>query len=287
MPRADRDGSGEALFLSQLDVIERVISFVSSRHHLPGSEADDFGSHVKLKLIEDDYAILKKFEGRSNLRTYLTVVIQRLFLDYRIKAWGKWRPSAEAKRSGPVAILLERLTQRDGYGFEEAVELMQTNHQITMSRPDLEAIAARLPHRLRRRFESEDALTNLADDQPSPDEIATSREQAMSGARLESALNTAMAGLEPQDRLILGLRYRDGRTIAEVARALRLDQKALYRRADRCRDVLLAALQASGIDKAQAMEILRSSAVSVDWAEEAGGTLPARPSMRQGEQEWR
>jgi RNA polymerase sigma factor for flagellar operon FliA len=287
MPRADRDGSGEALFLSQLDVIERVISFVSSRHHLPGSEGDDFGSHVKLKLIEDDYAILKKFEGRSSLRTYLTVVIQRLFLDYRIKAWGKWRPSAEAKRSGPVAILLERLTQRDGYGFEEAVELMQTNHQITMSRPDLEAIAARLPHRLRRRFESEDALTNLADDQPSPDEIATSREQAMSGARLESALNTAMAGLEPQDRLILGLRYRDGRTIAEVARALRLDQKALYRRADRCRDVLLAALQASGIDKAQAMEIMRSSAVSVDWAEEAGGTLPARPSMRQGEQEWR
>ena len=105
-----------------------MISFVSSRHHLPGSEADDFGSHVKLKLIEDDYAILRKFEGRSNLRTYLTVVIQRLFLDYRIKAWGKWRPSAEAKRSGPVAILLERLTQRDGYGLEEAVELMKTNH---------------------------------------------------------------------------------------------------------------------------------------------------------------
>jgi RNA polymerase sigma factor for flagellar operon FliA len=108
----------------------------------------------------------------------------------------------------------------------------------------------------------------------------------MSGARLESALNKAMAG--PSAGLAhLRLLYRDGRTIAEVARALRLDQKALYRRADRCRDVLLAALQASGIDKAQAMEILRSSAVSVDWAEEAGGTLPARPSMRQGEQEWR
>ncbi len=287
MPRADRDGSGKELFLSQLDVIERVISFVSSRHHLPGSDADDFGSHVKLKLIEDDYAILKKFEGRSNLRTYLTVVIQRLFLDYRIKAWGKWRPSAEAKRLGEVAILLERLTQRDGYSFEEAFELMQTNHQVTMSRPDLEAIAARLPHRLRRRFESEDALTNLAADQPSLDEIAADRERAMSGARLESALNKAMAELEPQDRLILALRYRDGRTIAEIARALRLDQKALYRRADRCRGALSAALQASGIDKAQAMEILRNSAFSVEWTEEKDGTLPARPSMEQGEQEWR
>ena len=96
--------AGEALFLSQLDVIERVISFVCVRHHLPGSDADDFGSHVKLRLIESDYAILKKFEGRSSLRTYLTVVIQRLFLDYRISAWGKWRPSAEAKRAASLTF---------------------------------------------------------------------------------------------------------------------------------------------------------------------------------------
>jgi RNA polymerase sigma factor for flagellar operon FliA len=287
MPREDRDGSGEALFLSQLSVIERVISFVSSRHHLPGSDADDFGSHVKLKLIENDYAILKKFEGRSNLRTYLTVVIHRLFLDYRIMAWGKWRPSAEAKRSGEVAILLERLTQRDGYGFEEACELMQTNHQITMSRPALEAIAARLPHRLPRRFESEDALTDLAAAQPSIDEIVADGERAAFGARLESALNKAMAGLEPQDRLIFELLYRDGRTIAAIARTLRLDQKALYRRVDRCLAALLAALEASGIGKAQAMEILGSSAVSLEWTEVTDGTLPARPSKGQGEQEWR
>ena len=138
---------GEALFLSQLAVIERVISFVSSRHHLPGVDADDFGAHVKLKLIEDDYAVLKKFEGRSSLRTYLTVVIQRLFLDYRIAAWGKWRPSAEATRGGEIAILLERLTSRDGYSFDEACELLETNHQVTLPRAELEAMAGRLPGR--------------------------------------------------------------------------------------------------------------------------------------------
>jgi RNA polymerase sigma factor for flagellar operon FliA len=44
---------------------------------MPGVEADDFASHPKLKLIEDDYAILRKFQGRSSLRTYLTVVIER------------------------------------------------------------------------------------------------------------------------------------------------------------------------------------------------------------------
>jgi RNA polymerase sigma factor for flagellar operon FliA len=286
MSRADREESGKALFDSQLDVIERLIPFVSSRHHMPGIDLDDFDAHVKLKLIEDDYAILKKFEGRSNLRTYLTVVIQHLFLDYRIKAWGKWRPSAEAKRSGEIAILLERLMQREGYGFEEAFELMQTNHQITMTRRELEAIAARLPHRLRRRFESDVALTGVAADQPSLDEIVGDHEREMTAARLESALNKAMAGLETQDRLIFELRYRDGQTIADIARALGLDQRALYRRVQRCLGALLTELQASGIDKAQATEILGSAAISVEWAEETDGTFPARPSMGKGEKEW-
>jgi hypothetical protein len=43
-----------ALFVSQLDVIERVTSFVCSRHHLSSADADDFSSHVKLKIIEGD-----------------------------------------------------------------------------------------------------------------------------------------------------------------------------------------------------------------------------------------
>src|SRR6185436_17582702 len=95
----------ETLFLSRLDVIERVTAFVCSRQHLSPSDVDDFSSHVRLKLIEDNYGIIRKFEGRSSFRTYLTVVIQRMFLDYRISAWGKWRPSAEARRRGPVALL--------------------------------------------------------------------------------------------------------------------------------------------------------------------------------------
>jgi hypothetical protein len=72
------EATGEALFVCELELIERVISFVSARHHLPGVEADDFGSHVKLKLIEDDYGILRKFQGRSSLRTFLTTGKERL-----------------------------------------------------------------------------------------------------------------------------------------------------------------------------------------------------------------
>jgi RNA polymerase sigma factor (sigma-70 family) len=279
--------TGEALFLSQLVVIERVISFVSSRHHLPGLDADDFASHVKLKLIEDDYGILRKFEGRSSIRTYLTVVIQRLFLDYRISAWGKWRPSAEAARAGAIAVLLEQLIGRDGYSFEEACELLETNHQVTASRSALAAIAGRLPVRIRRKFESDAALAQMPSDQPPVDDVIAEQERMATAARVGVALKSAMSGLEPQDRLILALRFEDGRSIVEVARMLRLDQKALYRRLDRVMRALRGALHAEGVDSAVALEIFESSAVSIEWRGETKGTSKGRPSMRQGGQEWR
>jgi|KBSMisStandDraft_5_1062788.scaffolds.fasta_scaffold21825_2 RNA polymerase sigma factor for flagellar operon FliA len=279
--------NGEALFLSQLDVIERVISFVSARHHLPGVDADDFGSHVKLKLIEDDYGILRKFQGRSSLRTFLTTVINHLFLDYRNAEWGKWRPSAEARRAGEVAILLERLTGRDHYSFEEACALMETNHQVTVGRRELEAIAGRLPMRVKRRFESDDVLAAVPAVQPELDELIADQERAVIAARVETALKKAMDGLGAQDRLIFALRFHDGRTLVDIAKALRLDQKALYRRVERLVRELQAALQAGGIDGEAALEIFESAAVSIDWGRDTEGTVEPRPSTPKGAQEWR
>jgi RNA polymerase sigma factor for flagellar operon FliA len=274
--------AGEALFLSQLADIERVISFVSARYHLPGVEADDFESHVKLKLIEDDYQILGRFEGRSSLRTYLTIVIQRLFLDYRTHAWGKWRPSAEATRGGAVAVLLERLTNRDGHGFEEACELMETNHQVTVPRSALEAIAGRLPVRMRRRFESDEALADLRSDEPSVDDVIAERERAAIAVRLGKALKAALAGLGPQDRLIVAMQFHDGRTLADIARMLRLDQKALYRRSQRLMKELRSALEAQGINGVDALQIFQSPTVSIDWSDRSEETPQPCPSMEEG-----
>lgn len=262
--------TGETLFVSQLDVIGRVTSFVASRHHLAGAEADDFASHVSFKLIEDDYAILRKFEGRSSLRTYLTIVIQRLFLDYRISAWGKWRPSAEAKRAGPVAMLLDQLMGRDRYTFDEACQLLTTNHRVTASRSELERLAARLPVRLRRRFESDDVLAKVPSDAPPVDEVIAERDRQATSERVAGALRAAMAALGAQDRLILALRFEDGRSVAEIAGMLRLDQKGLYRRVERLLKDLRGALQARGIESAAVMEMFESAAVSIEWTGESG-----------------
>ena len=158
----DPSNPGEALFLAHLDVVERAIGFVCSRNHLSAADADDFSSYVTLRIVEDDYEVFSSFQGRASLRTYLTVVIQRMLLDYRVRAWGRWRPSAEAKRCGPLAIRLEELLVRDGCRLDEAYEMLKTNHGLTVTREELERLAERLPSRPPRRFESDDALATVA-----------------------------------------------------------------------------------------------------------------------------
>src|SRR5207302_5074667 len=136
--------------LSNLDAIDRAIAYVCHRNHLSPQEGEEFNSEVKTKLIEGNYAVLRKFEGRSSFSTYMTTVIQRLFFQYRVQMWGKWRPSAEAKRMGDKGITLERLLTRDGYTFGEVVEVLTTGAEPAFTRVELERMYIRLPSRMPR-----------------------------------------------------------------------------------------------------------------------------------------
>jgi RNA polymerase sigma factor (sigma-70 family) len=219
----------EGLFVSSLPDIERVSRFIARRHRLSPTEVDDFCSEVNLAIIENNYAVLASFQGRSSLRTYLTTVVQRLFLDYRRKLWGKWRPSAEAQRRGPLALRLEILLYRDGLSFEEALETMRTNFACPESREALVALAHDLPQRINRRAVSEggeEMAMVPAGDLASP-EIQV--ESASTVSRAQASINETMEALPAQDRLVLRMRFEDDISVADIARTLHLDQKRLYR----------------------------------------------------------
>jgi RNA polymerase sigma factor (sigma-70 family) len=286
-PQTEHPGSGEAMFLSQLATIERVIAFVCARHRLVGADAEDFSSYVKLKFVESDYAVLGKFQGRSSVRTYLAVVIGRLALDFRIAAWGKWRPSAAAKRQGATAVLLEQLLTRDGHTFEEAYELVTTNHGVTLTRVELERLAGQLPLRIPRRHETDEALADLPSSHASADGPLIAHERTEAGGRLVAALRRAKARFEPQDRLIIAMRFEDGLSVAAIAAALRLDQKALYRRFERLLRELRAALELDGVTAEEVREMLDAATTGPETA--AGEVEPAkaRPSISKGAQKWR
>ena len=136
----------EALFLASLPVIDAAVRQVCRRHHLTATEADDFASEVRFHFIERHYEPLRKFRGDCTLRTFLIVVVQHLFLDYRNRLWGKWRPSAEAKRHGPAAILVERLVTRDNWTLDQAIEIVSTNHGVDVTE-ELRALFVQLTQR--------------------------------------------------------------------------------------------------------------------------------------------
>lgn len=275
---------GQALFLAELRLIDEITAFVCRRNRLAAADTDDFASHVKLKLIESDYARLNSFEERSSLRTFLSVTIQRLFIDYRNVSWGKWRPSAAARRLGPTAMLLERFLVRDGYEFEQAYQLLTTNHGLSASRRDLEAVCARLPCRTKRRFENDDVLVDLpAHD--SPEQMLEDGRRQQAADRLSAALGTVFRQLGAQDRLILSLRFADGRTVAAIATLMGLDQKPLYRRVERVLKQLREALEAEGLSAAAVSDLLDARLPALDWNEEASGNDAGHPSVSEGADE--
>lgn len=261
-------GDPSALFEQHLPLVERVLGSIGARRCRSVDEAEDFASWARLKLLEEDCAILRKFRGRSSLKTYLVTVIQNLFRDYRIAKWGKWRPSAKAKRLGVDAVRLEILLYRDGLSFDEAAETLRRNHGVRVSLSELAELAGVLPPRVPRRTVGEGALDTVADDGKVDSRIRDG-ERKEAAERAERALSGALDGLDPEDRLILKMRYEDGFTVAAVARALGLDQKPLYRRIERCLVALRSGLEERGVVAEMVTELLGWSRLElhVDYGE--------------------
>ena len=248
-PRQVPTSTPEQMFHANLELIEKVIRFVASHYRLSAQERDEFASDVRLRLIDNDYAVLKKFEQRSNLQTFLASVITRIYFDYRDKQWGKWRPSAEAKRLGPVATLLERKMVRDKLPFGEAVESMRTNHGVTESREELYALLQKLPPRTPRTMVGEQALDEVEGGLRG-DDVLIARERADRRRRAIEAVDRAVKCLPDQDATIFQLHYLQGAKVAEIARMMTLDQKKLYRRIEGIRETVQHMLEEEGFTPA-------------------------------------
>lgn len=219
----------EELFRQHLTVIGQIAESTCRRNGVNGRDAEDFASDMRLKLCENDYAVIRKFQGKSSFATYLTVVINKGFLDYRRRIWGKWSPSSQARRLGNVAILLETLVYRDGGSFDAACLILEQKHGLAIDRRQLRAILAQLPRRSQRRFEGEDGLDTL----PSADSadahvLADERDDQLAAA--EEALRRALRELPDEDRAIVRMLYYEGMSVADVARGFGVEQKRLYPR---------------------------------------------------------
>lgn len=245
-----------------LPEIERIVAYVGRRQGLPPHEVEELNGEVRLKLLENDSARLRAYGGRSKFESYLLVVVQHLAKDLRDKKLGSWEPSAEARRLGPHAVLLETLWVRDGLTLDECERTLGPRFPA-LSRQEIEEIAVRLPVRARRRQEGDEGLDRRPAPAPTPDLWLEEREGFAARREILAALGEELAELPEEDRLLVDLKVVSGFKISEIARqcatSLGVNQKALYSRFEKIFAHLKRRLGERGISSEDALVALRLS----------------------------
>ena len=93
---------------------------------LTSQDREDLVAEVFLALVQDDFAILRRFRGESSLATYLTVIARRIVVHQLLKrrsptlSNGTARDDPRAARTAPPE---ERMSNRD-----EVERLLRTLH---------------------------------------------------------------------------------------------------------------------------------------------------------------
>ena len=264
------------LFEANLELIDRVVATVCRRARMYGADAEDFASSARVMLMDDDYAVLRRYERRSTLAAYLSVVIQRFLLDQRTHARGRWHASREAERIGPAGVLLETLLHRDKRSLDEALPLVR-QLDPTLTRERAAELAARLPQRATRPqvVDLDDvtvAASELADDR------AVASEQRRVATHTSSVIRDALATLSPEDRAIIRFRFVSELSVADISRMLRIPQRPLYRRLELLLQQLGRALKSAGIDARDVAELIGSTAGEMDFGLDERKSGEARQS---------
>jgi RNA polymerase sigma factor (sigma-70 family) len=274
----------QRLLLDHLDLVDQIVRTIGRRRHLSSTEREDFASFVNLRLVEDNYAILRKFQHRSTLWTYLVTVIEHLSLDFTAQRWGRWRPSAMANRLGPVAVLLERLVTRDSHTVEEAMEIVRTNHDVASSYAELRSIWDQLPVRVRTTEVGEEAAAAVSGGENS-ESIIEDADRRRDVARLQRVLAAAFGQIAAQDRVVIALRFDQDLSIAEIAKLTGSSVPTLHRRLEKSVKQLRLALTSAGFDPREIVNLIGHPSIALSpllRAEVERFLGPVRLSKRDG-----
>lgn len=256
------------ILVDNLPLIQRIIRALCGRRGMSPDDVEEFSAEVNARLIENDYARIRAFQGRSSFATYMAAVIQHILLDYRNREWGKWRCSAEAERLGDAAVELERLLYRDGRPLEEAVLAVLAAHPGE-TRAGLERLAGVIPRRTRVRLVDLEAASSVA----APGEVDAERTDV--ATQVSSAVRACIERLPEQDQTLLQLHYGSEMTVAQIARSMRVDPQRLYQRLYAVYRGLRKELEASGVRAADVADLIGRTEL-LDFELKSGGVRPSQ-----------
>jgi RNA polymerase sigma-70 factor (ECF subfamily) len=120
-------------------LIYHVIHHVAHARSKIVSQADteDIAAEVLLKIVDDDYEILRRYKGISSLPTYLTVIARRTCVKEMVKR------HREAELGHTSA---HRSTINDASGEVEAIATAEEVERMLEDLPEREAEVIRLYH---------------------------------------------------------------------------------------------------------------------------------------------
>jgi RNA polymerase sigma-70 factor, ECF subfamily len=120
-------------------LIYHVIQHVAHARSRVVSQADleDIAAEILLKVVDDDYDILRRYKGMSSLPTYLTVIARRTCVKEMVKR------QREAELSHASA---HRENVSDASGEVEAIATAEEVDRMLQELPDREAEVVRLYH---------------------------------------------------------------------------------------------------------------------------------------------
>ncbi|HYI10892.1 MAG TPA: hypothetical protein VEK57_17665 [Thermoanaerobaculia bacterium] len=261
-------------------MIDRVIGGVCRRAGIFGADAEDFASAMKLALIENDYAILRPFEGRSSLSTFLTVIVQRFLFDERAKRTGRWHASREAERLGAAGVALERIVRGEKRTIDEALPILRSIDP-TLTRERIVEMEMRLPRRPVRvqTVELAPAEERLVGSDRA-DERAIAEEQARLSDQVGRIVRETLEAMPLEDRMMVRFHFGESMTIADISGLLRLPQRPLYRRLESLLQRFRTAFARAGIEGRDVAGLIGDATREMDFGLQDGKSEPARQTNR-------
>jgi RNA polymerase sigma factor (sigma-70 family) len=265
----DKDCDSERyrlLITDNLEYIEHQCRKACGVHLHQDITTDNCADELFIELIGHleafDFKRLREFEGRANIRTYLTVIISNLLVDLLRSKKGRGRERERAREFGETGERLYDLIIRRGYTTAEACEALKTSYSMDLSFNELAAMAEKIRGCLRssQKAVAEDVPSGkmgpstfldeageivIADNRYNPEDEIISRQRSSLAKNLLPELSGLLSG---EDKLIFRMKFPLNdkelpKRNADIAKMVGLSEKAVEKRVTKilrkCRELIL------------------------------------------------
>lgn len=259
------DGAGWVAFESVYGgEISRIVRDRARHAGLTAEDAQDLEQDVRLRLMEDQGAVLRRFSGRGSFTGFVRIVSRNLAEDLLRARLGRRREPEAVQKLDPLARRVHHLLHVDGHHADQLEHLVRDGSGRLVPKTEIEAALARLDATMHGREPARRPqlvpLTIVSSDGEErerllPDSTADAetllieaQDRERQDAALE-ALSTALLRLPEEARTYLRHRFMVEPPLPprRIAQLMGLPVEDLYRRRARWEAALRAELGKLGV----------------------------------------